>query len=172
MPYRQFSEVDMQRWWTIYGRIKALDRRYKINKRVGWVYIMRNPAFKESLLKIGRTSRPPLERAAELGAATSVPGEFELIYFVHICDCHQAERWIHNELSEYRKSSRKEFFDVPLARAIELLDAVAVGLPIRVPGKGGVRDLPQCFEQIVVRCPDCHTPNAVKPLMIETRALR
>ncbi len=169
MPYRQFSKADGQRWCTIYHQISALDRRYKINKRVGWVYIMRNPAFMESLLKIGRTARAPLQRAAELGASTSVPTDFELIYCVHVCDTHQAERWVHDELTQYRKTSKKEFFDVSLARAIEVLDAVAVRLPIRLAGRGVAPVLPQFFESVVVRCPDCDTPNTAKPLIIVTR---
>lgn len=107
MPYREFSEEDMQRWRTIYGHIKSLDRRYKVSKRVGWIYIMRNPAFKEDLVKIGRTSQSPLDRAAELGRSTSVPTDFEVIYFVHVLDTHRAERWIHNELVPYRKTSKK-----------------------------------------------------------------
>jgi hypothetical protein len=73
MPYRDFDSEAMQRWRQIYSYVDSLDRRYKANKRVGWVYIMRNPAFKENLLKIGRSSRPPLERAKELGASTSAP---------------------------------------------------------------------------------------------------
>lgn len=169
MPYREFSEAEMQRWWTTYGRIKALDRRYKVNKRVGWIYIMRNPAFKEDLVKIGRTSQSPLERAAELGRSTSVPTDFEVIYFVHVRDCHQAERWIHAELADYRKTGRKEFFDLSLARAIEVLDAAAAGLPILLGGRGVAPVLPQFFESVVVRCPDCDTPNTAKLLMIVTR---
>ena len=62
--------------------ISDLDKRYRINKEVGWVYALRNSEFKKPLLKIGRTSTTPHQRARELGYATGVPGRCDLIYFV------------------------------------------------------------------------------------------
>lgn len=162
MTYRQFSEDEIQRWWRIYQRIDGLDRRYRMTRKAGWVYVMRNPAFRDSPLKIGRTKRPPLKRAAELSSSTSVPADFELLYFVHVSDCLAAERWIHDQLATHRRTSRKEFFDAPLGEVVELLDAAAASLPL--PG------IPQFFEPTVTTCSECGTSNAVKRLMVRVRA--
>ena len=63
-----------------------------------------------------------MERAAELGATTAVPGAFQLIYFVHASDHHEAEKMVHGDLTPYRKSASKEFFELPLRIALEALD--------------------------------------------------
>jgi hypothetical protein len=171
MAYRNFDEEDMNRWGHIHIYIKSLDRRYKVNKRVGWVYIMRNPAFRGNPLKIGRTSRAPMERASELGASTSVPSDFELVYFVHVRDQHEAEKFAHEILASYRKTKRKEFFDVPLSRAIEALDQAAAHFPIPHVIKRGKTVLPlaQFFQPTVDKCPDCGGNNQVRLLMIKTK---
>lgn len=158
-----------ERWFRIVHFINSLDRRYKVNKRVGWVYIMRNPAFKDPILKIGKSQRPPWLRAAELGGQTGVPGGFELLYFVHACDCHQAERLVHQLLAKYRQTAAKEFFDVTIAEAIEALDHAAEHFPIRYHDGGRVCCLPQYFDPVLVRCPDCETRNSVKPLLVPLR---
>ena len=173
MAYRDFDEEKINRWGRIYNFIDSLDRRYKVNKRVGWVYIMRNPAFRGNPLKIGRTSRAPMERAVELGGSTSVPADFELVYFVHVSDQQQAEKFAHEILASYRKTQKKEFFDVPLVKAIEALDQAAAHFPIPT----GLVDadhrlsipLAQFHQPTVAKCPDCGTNNQVKLLMIKTK---
>ncbi|MBA3017886.1 MAG: hypothetical protein FP811_07035, partial [Desulfobacteraceae bacterium] len=49
-------------------------------KENGWIYILTNPSLQENLIKIGKTSRTPEERAKELSAPTGVPAEFEIVY--------------------------------------------------------------------------------------------
>ncbi|HKI83934.1 MAG TPA: hypothetical protein VKA63_06330, partial [Candidatus Krumholzibacteria bacterium] len=50
--------------------ITGLDKRYKINKRVGWLYAAYNPIIGGSVLKIGMSSRPPPQRGRELAQST------------------------------------------------------------------------------------------------------
>lgn len=152
-----------------FGFIAGLDRRYSENKHVGWVYIMRNPAFREPLLKIGKSRRPPMKRAAELGAATAVPEGFQLVYFIHASNHHHAEKMVHRALTEYRKSSSKEFFDVPLRTAIKALDHAAVSYPILMR-KRPPQALPQFFEVSRVTCPDCNTCQTVRQLAVAVTA--
>ena len=38
--------------------IRSLDKRKREYKYVGWIYILRNRAFKDPLLKIGQSRRP------------------------------------------------------------------------------------------------------------------
>ena len=96
------------------GFISTLDRRRAEHRHLGWIYIMRNAAFREPLVKIGKSRRVPYQRAAELGAATAVPEGFQLLYFIHVSDRHRAETFVHEELAQYRKRASKEFFTVPL----------------------------------------------------------
>ena len=148
-----------------FGFIATLDRRYRENKHVGWIYVMRNPAFREELLKIGKSRRPPMERAAELGSATAVPEGFQLIYFIHASDHHQAEKMVHRELTAYRKSASKEFFDVPLRTALEALDRAAAAYPILMRKRPLVA-LPQCFGATAVACPNCGVRQRVRQLAV------
>ncbi len=147
------------------GFILALDKRRRENRHVGWIYIMRNRAFRDPLLKIGKTRRPPTQRAAELGAATAVPEGFELIYFVHISDRHEAEAMVHRELAQFRKSSSKEFFTAPLARALAALDRAAAYYPILMR-KRPPQALPQLFQTLEVTCRECGTNQRVRQLAV------
>ena len=153
-----------------FGFIQTLDRRYRENKHVGWVYIMRNPAFREPLLKIGKSRRPPMLRAAELGAATAVPEGFELIYFIHASNHHQAEKMVHRALAGYRRSSSKEFFDVPLRVACGVLDQAAASYPILMRKRPPVA-LPQFFGFMEVNCVDCGTRLRVRQLATEVSVI-
>src|SRR3989441_9859673 len=100
---------------TPFDIISSLDKRRREYRHVGWIYILRNRAFRDPLLKIGQSSRPPMLRAVELGAATAVPQDFEIIYFVHVADRHRAEQYVHSALASYRASPGKEVFSAPLS---------------------------------------------------------
>ncbi len=146
--------------------IAELDRRYREYRDVGWVYIMRNPAFREALFKIGKSSRPPMLRAAELGAATSVPVGFEVLHFIHASDHHAAEALAHRELQPYRRARNKEFFDAPLSLAVQTLERIASQYPVVIGPKKAPRVLPQPFQPIEFLCPHCRAKNRVRPLLI------
>ncbi len=85
--------------------IRSLDKRLREYRDVGWVYIMRSPAFREPLLKIGKSRRPPPHRAEELGTATAVPEGFQVVYFVHGSNHHEAEAHVHTWLAALSKKS-------------------------------------------------------------------
>jgi len=151
---------------TSFDIINSLDKRLREYRHVGWVYIMRNPAFRELLLKIGQSSRPPMLRAIELGAATAVPRDFDIIYFVHVADRHQAEQYVHTQLAAYRASPGKEFFSAPLVQAIEALDRAAESLPITIGRGRHAYVLQQYFEAVTTTCSRCGTKNRVRRLAI------
>ena len=88
----------------------------------GYIYILRNPAFE--YLKIGQTSRSPDERAAELSRETGVPMAFTVAYKVKVEDCLSAEKEIQKKLHQFRIRG-KEFFDIPLTEAIEIVAAIS-----------------------------------------------
>jgi hypothetical protein len=151
--------------------IEGLDRRYIDNRGAGWVYVMRNQELKNPLLKIGMTSRPPHERASEMGS-TSVPGQFELIYFVHVCEAREAERYAHERLGQFRYQSNKEFFAATIGQAVRALDEAAQIFPLlasqRNKGNRNPRSkpVPQAFATQIKACPHCGQKNRVRALAI------
>ena len=147
-------------------QLAQLDRRYRENRDIGWVYIMRNRAFREPLLKIGKSSRPPMQRAAELGKETAAPEGFDLVYFIHARDHHSAEAQAHRELASYRKSKSKEFFTAPLPLAVRTLDQIAAQWPVLVGPQRARVELPQPFEVVRFECPHCFAPNRIRQLLV------
>ncbi len=87
----------------------------------GWIYILINPSFKEDALKIGRTSRSPEERAAELSTSSGVPTKFLIAYKQFVSDCEQVEKLVHKRLNQYRINDDREFFQVCLSEAIKTI---------------------------------------------------
>ena len=89
----------------------------------GYIYILKNPALREDLLKIGMTTRSPHDRIAELSNVTGVPAQFELKFVEWVPDCREAEQLLHECLVQYRYA--KEFFSVSLEEAIALTRVIA-----------------------------------------------
>lgn len=90
----------------------------------GYIYILINPSYKQ-LLKIGKTSRLPEERAAELSSSTGIPTRFYVAYQERVDDCDTAESFIHKRLEPYRVNSGREFFELPLQDAIRIVSSIA-----------------------------------------------
>ena len=145
--------------------IQSLDKRRREYKYIGWIYILRNPAFKDRLLKIGQSRRPPNVRAEELGAETGVPEGFEVVYFVHVSDRNKAETFVHSELDRFRKSAKKEFFHAPLPTAVEALSRAADAFPV-VIGRRNPLILPQYFDTFMVQCTTCARTNRVRQMAV------
>ncbi|MDF1851945.1 MAG: GIY-YIG nuclease family protein [Verrucomicrobiales bacterium] len=84
----------------------------------GYIYILQNPSLDETHLKIGRTTRDPDERAAEISSSTGVPTPFEVAWWSESVDCHRAESILHHHLTPYRTNTAREFFELDLDEAI------------------------------------------------------
>ena len=163
--------MDIHRAQWAHSFIDRLDKRYKMNKAVGWIYALRNSEFRRPLLKIGMTKKYPQQRAHELGSATGVPGKFDIVYFVHSSDCRAAEALVHEKLAEYRTSG--EFFDIPIRKAVKVMDEAAARYPIYVsmmsPNKRGGRGseiLPQAFDHGLAVCSHCGRKNKIHELAV------
>jgi T5orf172 domain len=85
----------------------------------GVVYILRSDSLKDTVVKIGRSTRTAELRAWELSSATGVPTRFEVLYEEQVADCEAAERLIHRKLDAYRIRRDREFFQVPLKVAVK-----------------------------------------------------
>lgn len=88
----------------------------------GYVYVMINPSL-EGMVKIGKTTREPEERAKELSSATGVATPFIVVYKRQFNNCHLAEKLIHTVLSDngFRVNDQREFFSIDVTTAINLL---------------------------------------------------
>lgn len=88
----------------------------------GYIYILQNPSLAETHLKIGRTTRDPEDRAAEISGSTGVPTPFEVAWWSPAVDCQRAETLLHHDLSPFRTNTTREFFDLELEEAIRFAD--------------------------------------------------
>ena len=66
--------------------LNSFDKRRREYKRLGWVYVARNPCFADPVFKVGQTKVSPVSRVDKLSGSTSVYRPFELVYFVHVSD--------------------------------------------------------------------------------------
>src|SRR6266403_1447551 len=85
----------------------------------GYVYILVNSAFRD-LVKIGKTTKDPSERAREL-SQTGTPFPFLVAYSVYVSDCDALERALHELFSEQRANNDREFFRMPVNAAVDAL---------------------------------------------------
>jgi hypothetical protein len=94
----------------------------------GWIYVLVNSCT-PGMAKVGRTTRPPAERAAELSAATGVPTPFVVAFDQEFADCCQAERLVHAELDRrgLRVAPNREFFAGPPSEIIRVVIEMASG---------------------------------------------
>jgi len=88
----------------------------------GYIYILINPTL-NGLVKIGKTSKTPEERAKELSSATGVPTSFMVAYDEYFEDIDLAENQVHEVLKDmgHHVFPNKEFFDIPLKEAISVV---------------------------------------------------
>lgn len=82
----------------------------------GFVYALKNASFGEGIYKIGMTQKDPKERAKELSSQTSIPAAFEIVAAIKVFKPNEAERFIHDRLSDRRVNGKKEFFKVEIGR--------------------------------------------------------
>jgi len=91
----------------------------------GFVYVLVNSSI-PGLVKIGCTTRPPAERAAEISCATGVAMPFILAYEQEFAECELAERDTHLELDRQglRVAANREFFRCTPGVAIRTMQAL------------------------------------------------
>lgn len=102
---------------------------YLDNGHQGWVYVlgsrfMTDPESGLSILKIGATRKHPIQRAAELNAATGVAEPMDLLFYHDFRDCFEAERLTHEHLADVRVNNAREFFRVALDEAVRFVSGL------------------------------------------------
>ena len=77
----------------------------------GYIYVLVNSSM-PGLVKVGKTTREPAQRAAELSGVTGVATPFIIAFEQFFYDCDSAEEFIHASLERHglRQTSNREFF--------------------------------------------------------------
>jgi hypothetical protein len=96
----------------------------------GSIYILFS-SITPNLVKIGLTTKDPDERAKELSSATGVPHGYVVVYHDIVSDCAKAEKEVHKRLDSHRINQRREFFEVSVKTAIEVVREVAALYPYK-----------------------------------------
>jgi len=100
------------------------DKSKSKSKGKEFVYLLSNPAL-PGLLKIGYTSKKPSIRSKEISSSTGVPIPFN-IEFVHRTSNGQAlEKAVHKYLENYRVNNKKEFFQVSVNTARQVITEIS-----------------------------------------------
>ena len=94
----------------------------------GFIYVLENESM-PGIVKIGMTTRLPEARAAELWT-TGVPTPFAIAFAMHVSDVHESEAEVHEELSDYRLNSSREFFRIDKDLAIRKILPLVVNASI------------------------------------------
>jgi len=83
----------------------------------GWIYIMSNASFSDGRIKIGMSSKDPIERKSEL-ESSGVPEPFVIEYKAMVDDYQKIEQKVHRLLDKYRPNKKREFFTCTIPEAI------------------------------------------------------
>ncbi len=104
-----------------YNSLQNTTHMKEITKKEGFVYILVNPAYKNGLVKIGKTVNMSEVRSKQLykNGGAGVAGEFIVAYEVRVSDCTEVERRVHDLLHKDRWNTEREFFEIPLKKAID-----------------------------------------------------
>ena len=85
-----------------------------------WVYVLSNPTT-PNLLKIGYTTQTPDDRAKQISNATGVALPYKVEWAFKCFDGEQLEGEVHRKLKEYRVNNQREFFQIDLEEAKEVI---------------------------------------------------
>lgn len=103
------------------------DKKYGLYADKGdgdqWVYILSNPS-QPGLLKIGYTKKFPEERAKQISSATGVALPYKVEWAYQCFNGEMVEREVHHKLKAQRVNNSKEFFQISLEEAKEVINLI------------------------------------------------
>ena len=118
----------------------------------GFVYVLSNPSM-PGLLKIGRTERDPTDRISELSAGSAVPTPFKLEYSLFSIEMEEVEQAIHADLTKYRVSPEREFFQASLEEVKTRLYNIVLDLLVAKLMRYNDYDLCRIVDHLVMKRP-------------------
>ena len=95
----------------------------------GSVYVLANSSM-PGLVKVGKTTRDPQERAAELSRHSGVPQPFRVVFSLLVADCDESERVVHNSLASRRANDDREFFLISIDDAVHTIKLHCIGVVV------------------------------------------
>ena len=93
----------------------------RIKMEEGYVYILRNDSL-SGMIKIGRTTFGAEKRAKQLSNTTDIPTPFVVAYEIYVRHYEEFEKVKHKKLDFYRVNPKREFFEVSIDKAIEVMN--------------------------------------------------
>lgn len=95
----------------------------------GYLYVLANSAM-PGVVKVGKTTRTPSERAAELSGVTGLPSSFIVVYEQLFSDCGAAESYVHTYLTQkgFRISDNREFFNAPVNDVVRAIVSASTAM--------------------------------------------
>lgn len=128
-----------------------------MRRRPGYVYILTNPAM-PGLVKVGRTDRSPAERAKRLSRFTGVPAPYKVEHEFFVGNSARAEILAHRALSKYRTTHDREFFQLSVVRAREILEEALLDQLATAPAPASTQHPPSPAVELITftgPCPGC-----------------
>ena len=122
-PYPN-SEMAKDGWEKVTYYLPKRNDTY-INRGDGnqWIYILSNPTIPDTL-KIGYTNLSPELRAKQISSSTGVVVPFKVEWAFRCFDGSLMENEVHIALKEYRISNQREFFQVDLEEAKNVIKLI------------------------------------------------
>lgn len=93
----------------------------KPTEKSGVIYILQNPAFQETIIKIGRTVDLK-KRMDKLYQNSGVPARFTCYYAREVENAIAVERKLHAGLDSMRLNASREFFEIDPEQAKQLVE--------------------------------------------------
>jgi S-DNA-T family DNA segregation ATPase FtsK/SpoIIIE len=125
-----------------------------------FIYVLENPSM-PGMVKIGRTDRSVLERVNELSSATGVPTGFAVVKEYAVTNSVEAERIIHERLSDYRVAENREFFKMEGEDVTDIIESLLeMSKPVR-------RDFEREDELVARAIPIVFERGTARPRMLE-----
>lgn len=124
----------------------------------GFLYVLGVRDIDLPVSKIGKTTRDPAVRCAEINQSATGDFLWEVVHHFSVSDCHRIESLVHKKLSPLRQRGR-EFFNISPGNAVRAIQSILLSEP-------GIRE-------IVISEPEsAGAPGRAKPRMKTTYAIR
>lgn len=124
-----------------------------------FIYILENASM-PGLVKIGRTERSVSERVGELSSHTGVPTSFTVVKEYAVENSVEAEKIIHERLSDFRVNDNREFFKIDVDDAMEIVESILPKIETR-------RDYEREDEMVASAIPIVVKAGMARPRMFE-----
>ena len=108
---------------VIYYTGRKWNEKHSDTEGKEFIYVLENKSM-PGIYKIGYTKGDPTKRAKQISASTGVATDFTVAYSFNCFNGLQLEGEIHNFLSIYRINKRREFFELDIDLAKDVINTL------------------------------------------------